>query len=204
MPCCWNRGTCFRLVSQAAVVMPEWTSRGLIWLVLPKDFARTTLVFFKDLMSVLRILNRCSSPRCVSRRAPLMNLAWVTVDTTSQLVRYHHEPRTIITEDARGIWVGIGGTSAEVAVPLLVNSLILLPTQLLMLMVHLHDLHNWLLHLNLLSSRKLASRWVVRNSQGVIATLTLHFFKLVIIKRRDVVLHVLNLNLVIFLLVCWR
>ena len=124
----WNRGASFWRVSQASLVMPEGTSRSLVWLVLPEDLAWATLVLFKDLMGILSILDGGSSPWCVFWGAPLLNLGWVTVDTGSQLIWDHHHPWAVITEDTRGVGVSIGRTSTEVAVSLLLNPPVLLPT----------------------------------------------------------------------------
>ena len=88
---CRDRGSSFRLLPQAAFVQPEWAPGGLVWLILPKDLARTALVLLEDRVSILWILNRSPPSRCVSGCASLLQRAWVSVDPTYELIRDHHE-----------------------------------------------------------------------------------------------------------------
>lgn len=130
-------------------------------------------------------------------------LVWSTIATgSSVLVWNHHYSWALITENA-AIVVQIRVTLvAQVAVPVLV---LLWAAQLLMLLMHLHDLHDWLLHLDLLADREIA--WVslvsrcclmIWNPQGL--RLILSLFNVIIVKRWHIVLALL-INLIVILLV---
>ena len=111
-------------------------------------------------MAVLWILNGSPSSRSVSRCASLLRWAWISINPCSKLIRDHHEPRTVIAEDTRRVRVTISWIGTEIAVPLMVVSL-LLPTRLLVLLMHLHNLHDRLLHLYVIASRELAAWRVI-------------------------------------------
>lgn len=164
--CSRNRGSGIRLISNTAFILPEWAPGGLVRLILPKDLARTTFVLCKSRMAVLWILNRSPSSRSVSRCASLLRWAWISINPCSKLIRDHHEPRTVIAKDTRWVRVTISWTGTKIAVPLMVVSL-LLPTRLLVLLMHLHNLHDRLLHLYLIASREFAARRVIWYTERV-------------------------------------
>lgn len=125
---------------------------------------------------------------------------------SSVLVWNHHYSWALITENAAiivQIWIAL---VAQVAVPVLV---LFWAAQLLMLLMHLHDLHDWLLHLDLLADREAA--WVslvsrcclmIWNPQGL--RLVLSLFNIIIVKRRHIVLALLVNLIVILLLRRWE
>ena len=162
LTCGWDRGHSFWLVSYRSFIESKWTSRSLVWLVLSKDFRRATLVLFENWMVILRILNCTSSSWSVSWSTSLLGYGWISINSTGELIWNHHDSWAIITEDARSIWVAIDRTSAQIGISWLLNSTFL-ATQLLVLLMHLHDLHDWLLHFDLFATREFGTRGVVWN-----------------------------------------
>ena len=172
----WNGGSCFRLISQTSFVHPEWTSRRLIRHVLPEDLAWTTLVLFESWMSVL--LDLSSTSRGFSWQTSLLILINARINSTT--------------------W-----SFTKVTIPLL-----MIFAHLVMLLVHLHDLHDWLLHFDLIASWKFGIvtlfgvlRELIRDSEGAFFRLTLLLLKFIVIECRDIVVHVLELQLVVLFLV---
>jgi hypothetical protein len=71
-------------------------------------------------------------------------------------------------------------------------------THLMMLLVHLHDLHDWLLHLHLATSLILLPGLVVWNSERGFFGGTLLLLELIVVESRYVVVHVCQLHLIVF------
>ena len=113
------------------VLVPVWRSWSLLRLVLPEDFTWTTLVLLEH-WRVLGGLNLRSTSWLISGGAPLI--------LENSLVIDHHHHRTIIWENDATVLVLRWSIVAEITVPLL------------LLLVHLHHLHDRVLHLNLLTS----------------------------------------------------
>jgi len=67
-----------------------------------------------------------------------------------------------------------------------------------MLLVHLHDLHDWLLHLHLATSLILLPGLVVWNSERGFFGGTLLLLELIVVESRYVVVHVCQLHLIVF------
>lgn len=133
-------------------------------------------------------------------------LVWPALATYSGvLVWNHHHSWALITENAAiivHIWIHL---VTQVAVPALV---LFWAAQLLMLLMHLHDLHDWLLHLDLLADGEIASislmsrrSLMIWNPQGL--RLLLSLFNIIIVKWWHIVL-VLLVNLIVILLVRGR
>lgn len=161
----WDRGSCFRLISQTSFVHSEWTSRGLVRHILPKDLTWTTLVLFENRMSVL--LNLSSTSRSISWHTSLLIMR-INSTTLSR---------------------------TEVAIPMF-----MMFAHLMMLLVHLHNLHDWLLHFYFITSWEfgiITLMWVlrklIRNSKGAFFRTALLLLKFIVIEGRDIVvlLHIL-------------
>ena len=136
-------------------VLSEWASR-LVALELPVDLAWATLGFGESLVSsLLRVdLARPASALISGEGSCILVLlvgvwTWHRGHVVRELIGDHHQSRAIVAEET-----AVSGLSAHVLrarlwIPAVI---VFLTTHLLLLLVHLHDLHDGLLHLDLFAS----------------------------------------------------
>ena len=130
---------------------------------------------------------------------------WPTGASDSRvLVRDHHYSWALIAEKTAIVVQIRIAVMAQVAVPVLV---LFWATQLLVLLVHLHDLHYWLLHLDVFADGEIAGVSLAARTWLMIwdpqrLRLVLPLLNVIIVKCGHVIL-VLLVNLIVILLVCW-
>lgn len=127
-------------------VLSEGAPR-LVALELPVDLARAALIFLDGWMTVLRLdLARPTSALISTVLVLLVAVGAWQRGRVVELVGDHHESGAVFAEEAAVSRFHAHVVRAGVGIPAVI---VFLAAHLLLLLVHLHDLHNRLLHLNL-------------------------------------------------------
>jgi len=128
-------------------ILAEGASR-LMTLVLPEHFAWTALILLNHMLwGHTRNLARPTTA-LISRKSSTVQivellLAGLWSTEVVELIRNHHHPRAILAKNAT--------VSISILMRIALGKLFA-PTHLFLLLVHLHYLHDWLLHFDLFSS----------------------------------------------------
>ena len=149
----WRNVYRFLLVGSRGLlgaVLSEWASR-LIALELPVHLTWTALVFLEGrVSSLLRLDLARPTSALISCILVLLIAVWTWQrGCVVELIGDHHHSRAIVTEEAAISRLNTHVLGTGVWIPAVI---VFLTTQLLLLLVHLHDLHYGLLHLNLFTS----------------------------------------------------
>lgn len=186
----WRNVHSFLLVRSRCLlgtVLSERASR-LVALKLPVDLTWAALVFLEG--GALDLARPTSA--LISSILVLLIGVWTWQrGRIGELIGDHHQSRAVVTEEAAVSRLKTHALSARVWIPAVI---VFVTTQLLLLLVHLHDLHNGLLHLNLFTclSKSVAAhleslvQFLARFESELSAILV--FFELILVEWWNVVM----------------